>query len=92
MQKDTGKVVSITELDRLWMQVLAARSARIKSQKQETDLIDRFVREAKRVTGSALVILPADKHTGFTREDYCPCGAALVSGACPVEIEERALS
>lgn len=38
---------AITECDRLWMQVLAARAARIRAQKQETDAIDRFSRAAK---------------------------------------------
>lgn len=47
---DTGSLptLSITDCDRLWMQVLAARSARIKAQKCESDLIDRFAREALR--------------------------------------------
>lgn len=46
-------VLSIAELDRLWMQLLSARSARIKVQKQENDLVDRFSREARRTAEAA---------------------------------------
>lgn len=53
-------VLSIAELDRIWMQLLGARSARIKAQKQENDLIDRFAREARRTAEAAA--LPVDVH------------------------------
>lgn len=34
----------VTEMDRAWMAVLAARSARVKAQKAENDAIDKFQR------------------------------------------------